>query len=215
MSREHPTVIVVDDQELFRNGIIELLEAHGIRVIADAGLAADAIRLTRELHPDVVLMDLNMPGISGVEATQRLTAEAPLVRVLVLTVAADERTVMDALLAGACGYVLKETRIEQIVDSIKAAAHGESAISPRVAGRLIRRLREPLQSEPDLTGAALTPREHEVLALMASGVGNPEIARTLYLSEHTVKNYVSSILAKLQVENRVQAAVWAVRKGMV
>ena len=215
MSREHPTVIVVDDQELFRNGIVELLEERGIRVVADTGLAADAIRLTCELHPDVVLMDLNMPGMSGIEATQRLTAEAPFVRVLVLTVAADERHVMDALLAGACGYVLKETPIEQIVEAIKAAARGESTISPRIAGRLIRRLREPSESEPDLAGATLTPREHEVLELMARGVGNPEIASALYLSEHTVKNYVSSILSKLQVENRVQAAVRAVRTGMV
>ena len=215
MSREHPTVIAVDDQELFRTGIVELLEERGIRVLADAGLAADAIRLTSELGPDVVLMDLNMPGMSGVEATQRLTAEAPLVRVLVLTVAADERHTMDALLAGACGYVLKDTPIDQIVDAIKAAARGESTISPRVAGRLIRRLREPLDSEPDLAGARLTPREHEVLELIARGVGNPEIARALYLSEHTVKNYVSRILAKLQVENRVQAAVQAVRTGLV
>jgi len=215
MSREHPTVIVVDDQELFRNGIIELLEARGVRVIGEAGQATEALRLTRELHPDVVLMDLNMPGVSGVEATQRLAAEAPSVRVLVLTVAADESHVMAALLAGACGYVLKESRIEQIVEAIRAAARGESTISPRVAGRLIHRLREPSDNELDLTGAALTPREHEVLALMASGVGNPEIARTLHLSEHTVKNYVSSILAKLQVENRIQAAVWAVRTGMV
>lgn len=215
MSRERPTVIVVDDQELFRNGIVELLEERGIRVLADAGLAAAAIRVAAQLHPDVVLMDLNMPGMSGVEATQRLTAEAPQVQVLVLTVAADERNVMNALLAGACGYVLKETPIEQIVEAIRAAARGESTISPRVAGRLIRRLREPSDSEPDLAGAGLTPREHEVLELLARGVGNPEIAQALYLSEHTVKNYVSSILAKLQVENRIQAAVRAVRTGLV
>lgn len=215
MSREHPTVIVVDDQELFRGGIVGLLKDRGIRVLADAGLAAEAIRLTCELHPDVVLMDLNMPAMSGVEATQRLAAEAPLVRVVALTVAADERHVMDALLAGACGYVLKETPIDQIVEAVKAAARGESTISPRVAGRLIHRLREPSDSEPDVLGAALTPREHDVLELMARGVGNHEIAGALYLSEHTVKNYVSSILAKLQVENRIQAAVRAVRTGMV
>ena len=215
MSREHPTVIVVDDQELFRNGIVELLEERGIRVLAEAGLATEAIRLACELCPDVVLMDLNMPGMSGVEATQRLTADAPLVRVLVLTVAADERHVMDALLAGACGYVLKETPIGQIVDAIKAASRGEPTISPRVAGRLVRRLRQPSDTEPDVAGAALTAREHEVLELMARGMGNPEIARALYLSEHTVKNYVSSILTKLQVENRIQAAVRAVRTGIV
>ena len=122
MSRDHPTVLVVDDQELFRSGIIQLLEERGIRVIGEAGLAADAIRQASELHPDVVLMDLNMPGMSGVEATQRLTADAPLTRVLVLTVAADGRHVMDALLAGACGYLLKDTPIAEIVEGIRAAA---------------------------------------------------------------------------------------------
>jgi DNA-binding NarL/FixJ family response regulator len=215
MSRAHPNVMIVDDQELFRHGIRQLLEERGIPVIGEASRAVDAIREACELQPDVVLMDLNMPGMSGVEATQRLNAEAPFVRVLVLTVAADERHVMDALLAGACGYILKETPISQIVDAIRAAARGESTISPRVASGLIRRLREPQDIEPDLVGAELTDREHEVLELLARGMANPEIASALYLSEHTVKNYVSSILTKLQVENRIQAAVRAVRAGMV
>ena len=215
MSRDHPTVLVVDDQELFRNGIIQLLEERGIRVVGEASLAADAIRQAAELHPDVILMDLNMPGMSGVEATQRLTTNAPFTRVLVLTVAADGRRVMDALLAGACGYLLKETPIAQIVEGIRAAARGESMVSPRIASGLIRRLREPSETEPDLTRAELTPREHSVLELLARGMANPEIAQALYLSEHTVKNYVSSILAKLQVENRIQAAVRAVRAGIV
>jgi two-component system, NarL family, nitrate/nitrite response regulator NarL len=215
MSREHPTVLVVDDQELFRSGIIRLLEQRSIRVVGEAGLAADAIKRASELHPDVVLMDLNMPGMSGVEATQRLKTAAPAVRVLVLTVAADERHVMDALLAGAYGYMLKEAPIAQLVEAVKAAARGESAISPRVASGLVQRLREPSQHAVDLSGAPLTPREHEVLELLACGMDNPEIARALYLSEHTVKNYVSSILDKLQVENRVQAAVRAVRAGIV
>jgi DNA-binding NarL/FixJ family response regulator len=215
MSRDHPTVLVVDDQELFRHGIIQLLEERGICVVGEASLAADAIRQASELHPDVILMDLNMPGMSGVEATQRLTANAPFTRVLVLTVAADGRRVMDALLAGACGYLLKETPIAQIVEGIRAAARDESMVSPRIASGLIRRLREPSATEPDLTRAELTPREHGVLELLARGMANPEIAQALYLSEHTVKNYVSSILAKLQVENRIQAAVRAVRAGIV
>jgi DNA-binding NarL/FixJ family response regulator len=215
MIRANPTVTVVDDQELFRNGIAGLLEERGIRVLGEAGMAVDAIRQACELRPDVVLMDLNMPGMSGVEATQRLTAAAPHVRVLVLTVAADERHVMNALLAGACGYLLKEAPIAHIIDGIKAAARGESMISPRVANRLIRRLREPSDREASLAATELTPREHEVLELLARGVGNPEIAQALYLSEHTVKNHVSSILAKLQVENRIQAAVRAVRTGIV
>jgi DNA-binding NarL/FixJ family response regulator len=215
MSREHPNVLVVDDQELFRGGITQLLEERGIRVVGEAGLAAHAIELAATLQPDVVLMDLNMPGMSGVEATQRLTTAVPSARVLVLTVAADERHVMDALLAGACGYILKEAPITQIVDGVNAAARGESAISPRIANGLIHRLRQPSQDAIDLSGAPLTDREHEVLELLARGMDNGEIAHALYLSEHTVKNYVSSILAKLQVENRVQAAVRAVRAGIV
>jgi DNA-binding NarL/FixJ family response regulator len=215
MSRDHPNVLVVDDQELFRGGIIQLLEERGIRVLGETGRGADAVELASELGPDVVLMDLNMPGMSGVEATQRLTTTAPLVHVLVLTVAADDRHVMDALLAGASGYILKETPIAQIVDAVRAAARGESAISPRIASGLVHRLREPSQTEVDLSGVPLTAREREVLELLARGMDNPEIAHALYLSEHTVKNYVSSILTKLQVENRLQAAVRAVRAGMV
>ncbi|HJS97146.1 MAG TPA: response regulator transcription factor [Solirubrobacteraceae bacterium] len=215
MTQRNPTVTIVDDQELFRIGIAGLLQERGIRVLGESGMAVDAIRQACELRPDVVLMDLNMPGMSGVEATQRLTAAAPHVRVLVLTVAADERHVMNALLAGACGYLLKEAPIGHIIDGIKAAARGESMISPRIANRLIRRLREPSHRAAAVAGTELTPREHEVLELLARGMGNPDIALALYLSEHTVKNHVSSILAKLQVENRIQAAVRAVRAGIV
>lgn len=215
MSTEHPTVIVVDDQELFRKGIIGLLEERGIRVLGEAGLAADAIRQACRAHPDVVVMDVDLPGMSGIEATQRLAAEAPLVHVLILTVSADDEDVMDALLAGACGYLLKDASIAQIVDGIRAVARGESAISPRVASRLIRRLRDPGSRAASGNGAGLTEREHEVLELVARGLDNPEIARTLYLSEHTVKNHVSSILTKLEVQNRIQAAVLAVRRGLL
>ncbi len=208
-------VIVVDDHDLFRGNLVALLEERGIRVVGEAGLAVDAIRQARELHPDVVLMDLSMPGMSGIEATQRLATVAPLVRVLVLTVFADDRHVLDALLAGACGYLLKEASIDQIVDGIKAAASGESMISPRIASRLVRRLREPEEAKPVLSGAQLTPREYQVLEMLARGLDNTEIAQALSLSVHTVKNHVSSILVKLQVENRVQAAVRAVRGGLL
>ena len=208
-------VVVVDDHEVFRRGLVPLLEQRGIRVIGEAGLAADGIRQASELSPDVVLMDLNMPGMSGIEATQRLSAAAPLVRVLVLTVAADQRNVTDALLAGACGYLVKDASIDQIIEGIKAAARGESLISPRIASQLVLRLREPPEIEPSLAGAELTPRESEVLEMVARGIDNREIAKALYLSQHTVKNHVSSILVKLQVQNRIQAAVHAVRKGLV
>jgi DNA-binding NarL/FixJ family response regulator len=208
-------VLVVDDHELFRRGIIDLLEERGIEVVGEAALGADAIRQASELGPGVVLMDLSMPGMSGIEATQRLTAVAPLARVLVLTMMTEDRYVMNALLAGACGYVLKDAPIDQIVEGIQAAARGESLISPRIATRLVQRLREPPDLETGLAGAPMTPREFEVLELLARGLDNSEIAQTLFLSQHTVKNHVSSILIKLQVENRIQAAVRAVRGGLV
>ena len=208
-------VMVVDDHELFRRGIIELLQERGVDVVGEAALGADAIRQAAELGPGVVLMDLSMPGMSGIEATQRMTAAAPLARVLVLTMMSEDEYVMNALLAGACGYLLKDAPIEHIVDGIEAAARGESVISPRIASRLVQRLREPPDMEPGLTGADMTPRELEVLGLVARGLDNAEIAHALYLSQHTVKNHVSSILIKLQVENRIQAAVRAVRGGLV
>jgi DNA-binding NarL/FixJ family response regulator len=215
MAGNRLSVVVIDDHELFRGGLVQLLEERGIKVLGTAGLAADGIRQACELNPDVVLMDLTMPGMSGIEATLRLSAVAPLVRVLVLTVSADQESVTDALLAGACGYLLKDALIGQIIDGIRAAARGEASISPRIASQLVRRLREPTEVEPRLRGAELTPRELEVLELLARGADNPVIARTLHLSQHTVKNHVSSILVKLQVENRIQAAVRAVRGGLV
>lgn len=208
-------VVVVDDHELFRGGLVALLEERGIQVVGEAALAAEGIQQVKDLNPDVVLMDLNMPGMSGVEATQRLAAAAPLVRVVVLTVMANERNVMDAVLAGACGYLLKDAPIDQIVDGVHAAAGGESLISPRIASQLMRRLREPQLVEPALIPPELTPRELEVLELLTRGMDNSQIATTLFLSQHTVKNHVSSIFVKLQVQNRLQAAVRAVRSGLV
>ncbi len=208
-------VLVVDDHELFRRGLIGLLEERGIEVVGEAALAADAIRLAADIGQCVVLMDLSMPGMSGIEAMQRLAAAAPLARPLALTVLADDQHVIEALLAGACGYVVKDATIDEIIQGIRAASRGESMISPRIASRLVHRLREPETVEATLTGGELTPRELEVLELLARGLDNSEIARVLYLSQHTIKNHVSSILIKLQVENRVQAAVRAVRAGMV
>lgn len=207
-------VIVVDDHEMFRRGLVGLLEERGIEVFGEATLAADAIEQATRMGSGVVLMDLTMPGMSGIEATQRLTAVAPLARVLVLTVSADDQHVMDALLAGACGYLLKDSTVDQIVEGIRAAERGEASISPSIASHLIRRLREPNEIEPGIAGDDLTPRELEVLNLVARGLDNSEIARALFLSQHTIKNHVSSILIKLQVENRIQAAVRAVRTGL-
>jgi DNA-binding NarL/FixJ family response regulator len=206
---------VVDDHELFRRGLIGLLEERGIEIVGEAALAADAIRQAADIGPCVVLMDLSMPGMSGIEAMQRLAATAPLARALALTVLADDQHVIEALLAGACGYLLKDAPIDQIVEGVRAASRGECMISPRIASRLVNRLREPVNGAPTLTGGELTARELEVLQLLARGLDNSEIAQVLYISQHTVKNHVSSILIKLQVENRIQAAVRAVRGGLV
>jgi DNA-binding NarL/FixJ family response regulator len=208
-------VIVVDDHDIFRRGLIELLEERGVQVVGEAALAPEAIRQASNAGPCVVLMDLSLPGMSGIEATQRLTAAAPLAHVVVLTVLGDDQHVIDALLAGACGYLVKDAPVDQVVEAIWAADRGESLISPRIASRLVRRLREPDKVDVSLTGDTLTPREVEVLELLARGLDNSEIARALFLSQHTVKNHVSSILIKLQVENRIQAAVRAVRGGLV
>jgi DNA-binding NarL/FixJ family response regulator len=210
-----PKVIVVDDHDIFRRGLIELLDERGIEVVGEAAFATEAIRQASDIGPCVVLMDLSLPGMSGIEATQRLTAAAPLARVVVLTVLGDDQHVMDALLAGACGYLVKDAPIAHVVEAIWAADRGESLISPRIASRLVRRLREPEKMELSRTGDLLTPREVEVLELLARGLDNSGIAQALYLSQHTVKNHVSSILIKLQVENRIQAAVRAVRGGLV
>lgn len=214
MTADRLRVIVIDDHELFRGGLIQLLQENRIDVVGEAALAAQGIELAQELLPDVVLMDLNMPAMSGIEATQRLNAATPLTRVVVLTVVADEENVIEALLAGACGYLVKDAPIGEIIEGVRAAGRGESLISPRIASQLVKRLRRPATMEID-PGAALTPRELEILELIARGMDNVEIAQTLFLSQHTVKNYVSSILVKLQVENRIQAAVRAVRRGLV
>jgi DNA-binding NarL/FixJ family response regulator len=209
-------VLVIDDHELFRGGLVELLRDHRIDVVGEASLATIGIQMAQELLPDVVLMDLNMPAMSGIEATQRLSATTPMARVVVLTVVVDEHNVLEALLAGACGYLLKDAPIAQIIEGISAAARGESLISPRVANQLVRRVRQPAEIEPGgVVDSELTKREFEILELMARGMDNAEIARTLYLSRHTVKNHVSNILVKLQVENRIQAAVRAVRRGLL
>lgn len=215
MTVERPKVIVVDDHELFRRGLVGVLVERGIQVVAEASLAREAIALVTERDPDVILMDLNLPGMSGIEAIQRLTAVAPLKSVVVITVMADEESLMDALLAGACGYVLKDQPIDRIVEAIRAAARGESLISPRIASRLVHRIRTPNNGESPGSDPKLTSREREVLQFVARGIDNREIAKSLCLSEHTVKNHVSNILLKLQVENRIQAAVRAVRGRLV
>ena len=210
-------VVVVDDHDLFRTGLRNLLEEQGVNVVGEAANGETAIRLASELAPEVVIMDLNMPGLTGVETTRKLAGVAPLTRVVVLTISADDDDVMDAVMAGACGYLLKDSSIQDLIVGIRAAAAGESLTSPQIAGKLLQRLRSQSTNEDAAATirAELSDREIEVLKLIANGKDNAQIARDLFISPKTVKNHISNILMKLQIENRIQAAVYAVRSGIV
>ncbi len=208
-------VVIADDHPFYREGLAKLLIASGIDVVAQVANGEAALQAVEETAPDVVVMDLNMPGMSGLEATRRLTVEAPHTRVLVLSVSAQELDVTEAILAGASGYVLKERPVEEVVAGIRAAATGQAVISPRVATLLLGRVREEVQAEREVTAMRLSGRELEVLGLLADGKANQEIADALYISPSTVRNHVANILAKLHVDNRVQAAVRAVRGRIV
>jgi DNA-binding NarL/FixJ family response regulator len=210
-------VLVVDDHDLFRTGLRNLLEEQGVNVVGEAENGETAIRLASDLAPDVVVMDLNMPGFGGVETTRRLSSLAPLSRVVVLTISADDDDVMNAVMAGACGYLLKDSSIQELIAGIRAASEGESLISPQIAAKVLQRLRAQSKDADaaETIRAELSDRELQVLKLIANGKDNAQIARELFISPKTVKNHISNILMKLQIENRIQAAVYAVRSGIV
>ena len=212
-----PRVLLVDDHDLFRAGLRNLLEEQGVQIVGECTNGTDALRAVRELAPDVVVMDLNMPGISGVEATRQISMIAPLTRVLVLTISDQDADVMDAILAGACGYLLKDASITDLLHGIRSAAIGESLVSPAIASKVLQRVRASSASgrEAEVIQSELSVREIEVLKLIANGKDNAMIAGELHISPKTVKNHISNILMKLQIENRIQAAVFAVRSGIV
>jgi len=210
-------VLIVDDHDLFRTGLRNLLEEQGVTIVGEAATGMEAVRIVRELAPDVVVMDLNMPSMGGVEATRHIAGIAPLTRVLMLTISDEDNDVMDAILAGACGYLLKDASIQELVAGIRAAARGESLISPTIAAKVLQRVRAT-SAQPDIADmirAELSDREIEVLKLIANGKDNALIAAELHISPKTVKNHISNILMKLQIDNRIQAAVYAVRSGIV
>jgi NarL family two-component system response regulator LiaR len=209
-------VLVVDDHDRFREELRVALEDEGLDV-ADASSAEAALRQLRRWQADVVLMDLHMPGISGIEATRRVLEQSPETAVLVLTAAADEATVLGAVRAGAQGYLLKDADLAVIVAGIRAAASGESAVSPQIASGLLSHLRETgTRPSPRPTATPdLSARERAILTLLARGCDNAQIGDRLFLSSSTVKSQVSTLLRKLGVDNRVQAAVYAIRQGLV
>ena len=216
---EQLDVVIVEDHRLFRQGLTELLAAEdpGLCVTGVCDSAEEAMRVVPQLMPDVALMDIHLAAMSGIDAIRRLSVLCPSVRLLVVSGSAEDRDILEAILAGACGYILKDSPIGEIAQGIRAAASGSTALSPQVAGQLLEHVRE---SAPPVSIAAehvgqLTPRELEVLRLLAAGMENSEIAAELVISTRTARNHVASILEKLQMQNRIQAAVYAVRHGIV
>jgi NarL family two-component system response regulator LiaR len=213
------TVVLVDDEQLIRVALAQALSSSGLELVGEAASGEDAIELVVEVRPDVVMMDLQLPGMSGVQAIEQLGLLAPASRVLVLT-RNEQNRVVEAIIAGASGYILKSAPVEAVISAVKATAAGESVLSSKIAGKLLRRLREldiPVKSSAVAAAAirtALTDRELEIFKRLASGKSNHEIAQDLSLSPNTVANHVARILAKLHVENRTQAAADAVRSGI-
>jgi DNA-binding NarL/FixJ family response regulator len=213
---EEVRVLVVDDHDLFREGLRTLLEEEGVHVIGEARSGTEAVGMVEELAPEIVLMDLDMPGMGGVEATRQISGAAPLTRVVVLTISDDDADVMDAILAGACGYLLKDSSVPDLLRGISAASVGESLISPTIAAKMLQGIRAgtAVPEATETVRTQLSDREIEVLKLIAGGKNNAEIASDLFVSSKTVKNHISNILTKLQISNRIQAAVYAVRSGI-
>lgn len=215
MSCEPVRLLIVDDHPAFRAGLRLLLESlEGFEIVAEAEDGEQALEAAVELAPDVVVMDLQMPGLGGIETTRRLVVAAPHVRVLVLTMFDDENSVFAAMRAGAHGYVLKGAGQEQLARAIQAVAEGESIFSASIAERVIRSFARPSAGRRSLVFPELTEREREVLDLIARGLSNPEITRRLVLSPKTVRNHVSNILAKLQARDRSVAIVRAREAGL-
>jgi DNA-binding NarL/FixJ family response regulator len=208
-------VLIVDDHDLFRTGLCTLLEDEGFEV-SGAASGKVAVALSRSFAPDVVLMDINMPEMSGIEATRVLLRERPETAVVMLSVIADDQRVLDAVSAGASGYLLKDASLAEIVAGVRSAAAGHAAITPRVAGALVASVRSAARRHSQQAPVpVLSQRDRDVLTLLAMGWDNAEIARRLDLRPNTVKQNVSRLFEKLGVENRVQAAVYAIRAGVV
>ncbi|MCX8087187.1 MAG: response regulator transcription factor [Rhodocyclaceae bacterium] len=210
-------VLLVDDHTLFRSGIKALLSrVPGFEVVGEAGDGLEGVKRAVSLKPDIVLLDLNMPGISGKEAVQLIIEEAPEVKVIVLTVSENAEDLIEVMRAGAQGYLLKNIDAEFLIDALRRAADGEAVMAPQMTARLMNNLRRGMRPAAAVEEIErLSPREREILTLLARGASNKEIARELDLAESTVKIHVQSILRKLNMASRVQAAVYAVEHGLV
>ena len=208
-------VLVVDDHDLFRSGLCGLLSERGFEIVGDVPDGAAAVDRVRWLRPDVAVVGLDLSGLSGAETARRLAETQPGVRIVGFLVTADPATVDDAVAAGVHRYLMKDATVEEIVAGIRLTAAGDSVLSPRVATLILRRLQTEGREDRGERVASLTERESEVLPLLVAGKSNIEIAAALFISPGTAKNHIASILDKLEAENRIQAAVEAVRRGLV
>src|SRR6266498_2488148 len=205
-------LLLVDDHALFREGLISLLSYQDdFSVVGEAEDAESALTQARALKPDIVLMDIELPGEDGVHATRRLKMELPAVIVVMLTVRDDSQTLFEAIKAGAQGYLVKNVRSRELLEQLRGLVRGEAAISRRMAARILEEIRG--QTEPFGPGEELTARELEVLELVVARLSNAEIAERLVISEHTVKNHMKSILSKLHLHNRHEAAAYGIARG--
>jgi NarL family two-component system response regulator LiaR len=215
VTQECIRVLVADDHAVVRKGIAAVLSTEpGIEVVGEAAEGAEAVAAARQLHPDVVLMDLMMPEMNGIEALRRILADQPGTRVLVLTSFATDDQVLPAIKAGALGYLLKDSGPDELVRAIRQVHRGESSLHPKVARQLVEHVARPAEPTPTDAAEILTGRERDVLRLVARGLSNQQIAAELVLSEATVRVHVSNILSKLQLESRTQAALYALRQGL-
>ena len=211
--------MVADDQELYRRGVeVVLSTEEDISMVAEASDGAEAVQRAEECAPDVILMDIRMPKLDGIEAARRIKESVPTTRIIMLTVSDEDTHLYDAIKAGANGYLLKDLAIEEVPQSIRRVYAGESLISPSMASKLLTEfstLSKKVEQRQQIASPSLTPREVEVLRFVAKGMSNREIAEELYISENTVKNHVRNILEKLQMKSRMEAAMYAVREKLV
>lgn len=217
MGNEPIRVMVVDDQQLFRRGIVALLGTEsGIEVVGEAGDGIEATSLATSTAPDVVLLDVKMPQRSGTEACRSIKDAVPTTKIVMLTASEEEADLYEAVKAGASGYLLKDSSLEDVADAVRLVADGQSLISPSMAAKLIEEFKQLSQRDRPVTGSLrLTDRELEVLRLVARGLNNRDISKELFISENTVKNHVRNILEKLQLHSRMEAVMYAVREKLL
>jgi DNA-binding NarL/FixJ family response regulator len=211
-------ILLVDDHVLFRKGVAALLtRRQSMQVVGEAGDGIEAINAAREILPDIILMDIEMPRCNGLEATRRIKREMPHVKIVILTVSDDDKNLFEAIKSGAQGYLLKDLEPYQLYDMLESISSGEAPLSGVVAAKILKEFSQPSAQSSDESGIAenLTAREIDILQLVVEGMTNKEIASTLTISENTVKIHLRNILDKLHLQNRIQAAVYAVRQGLV